>query len=100
MVQVSGTDELCPDYKNSNSENKKVCPLEKRHWAKRISKYCVPLFLFISQVSLSYFACSITKLTSSKKRSKKRNELFAVRVYEIVMRLQTLLDEFSTVTKY
>ena len=24
MVQVSGTDELCPDYKNSNSENKKA----------------------------------------------------------------------------
>jgi hypothetical protein len=31
MVKVSETDELYPDYKNSNSENKKVCPLEKRH---------------------------------------------------------------------
>ena len=31
MVKVSETDELCPYYKNSNSENKKVCPLEKRH---------------------------------------------------------------------
>ncbi len=72
MVQVSGTDELCPDYKNSNSENKKVCPLEKRHWANRISKYCPFISLYFAGISL--IACMFNYQAHQQQKTKQETK--------------------------